>query len=240
MTMRRFALVFGVVGLLAAAALPAKAASNEPWTSFYGGAHAGYGWADVSGWDNLFNADIGSATASGWIFGGQLGYDLQMANWVLGAQVSLAAADLTGSHLFLDGTGPTDRVHYDIKYLGTLSGRIGYTVTPDALVYLKGGGAWARTNYEDSDPAPLFGFPPYTGSTEDSRLGWLVGLGLEYRMLKHLSLYAEYQHMGFGDSDVTIVYSDGVIGYYSFSQSIDSVILGLNYRFYGPGQGGPQ
>jgi len=228
--MRCYALVAGLAGLLAAAAQPAQAGSGEPWAGCYGGAHAGYGWADISGRDTFMGADIGSATARGRAFGGQLGCDRQVGNWVWGAQVSLANADLTGSHVFLDGTGPSDRVSNDIKTLATLTGRIGYTLAPETLAYLKAGGAWTKTNHDDSDPAPLVG-APYTGNKEVGRSGWLVGLGLERRIGKNLSAYVEYQHMDFGGANVTITYSDAAIADYSFNQRMDYQTLGLNYRF---------
>ncbi len=219
------------LGLAAAAAVsPALADSGGPWTGCYGGAHAGYGWADISGRDVAIDADIGSATAKGWALGGQLGCDRQRGNWVWGAQLSLAGADLAGSHPFIDGSGPSNRVRYDVESLATLAGRIGYAFAPETLAYVKAGAAWTRTNHDDSDPAPLSG-APYTGSKKAGRSGWLVGLGLERRIGKNLSSHVEYQHMDFGRANVTIPYSDGAIIDYSFSQRMDLLTLGLNYRF---------
>lgn len=228
--MHSYIRIFVLVGLLAAAAPPALADSGKPWSGCYGGAHAGYGWADISGRDILLDHDIGSATARGWALGGQLGCDWQNGNWVWGAQASLAKADLTGSHPFQNGSGPSDRVSYNIKYLGTLTGRVGYAVAPDTLAYLKAGGAWTKTDHDDSDPAPRFGVP-YTGRKEVGRNGWLVGLGVEHRIGKNLSTYVEYEHMDFGRANVTIAYSDGVIADYSFNQRMNSLTVGLNYRF---------
>lgn len=222
--------VFVLAGLLMAAIQPARAGAGEPWTGCYGGAHAGYGWADISGRDVLLDNNIGSATATGWALGGQVGCDLQRGHWVWGAQASLDKADLTGSHPYHNGSGPSDRVSYDIKYLGTLAGRVGYALSPDTLAYLKAGGAWTKTNHDDSDPAPRFGVP-YTGSKEVGRSGWLVGLGLEHKIGNNLSSYVEYQHMDFGAANVTLSYSDGAIADYSFNQRMDSVTAGLNYRF---------
>ena len=228
--MRSFAMAFGLAGLLAAAVQPAHAGPGEPWTGCYAGVHAGYGWAHISGRDTEIDADIGSATARGRALGGQLGCDRQRGGWVWGAQLSLARADLSGSHPYVDGSGPSDRVSYDIKSLATLTGRIGYARSPDTRAYLKAGGAWTNTTHDDSDPAPLVD-APYTGSKEAGRSGWLVGLGLEHRIGKNLSAHVEYQRMDFGAANVTISYSDGVIADYSFSQRMDYLALGLSYRF---------
>jgi outer membrane immunogenic protein len=207
-----------------------SAASDLSWSGCYGGADVGYGWADIGGRDRLIDNNIGSATATGGAFGVQLGCDRQTANWVLGAQASLAKADITGNHRYHNGSGPSDRVRYDIDTLATLAGRVGYAFAPDTLVYLKAGGAWVRIDHRDSDPAPSFG-PPYTGNRKAHRSGWLLGLGAERRVGRNLSAYAEYQHMDFGHANVTISYSDGAVSSYSFRQRIDYVAVGLNYRF---------
>lgn len=54
---------------------------------------------------------------------------------------------------------------------------------------------------------------------------------MERRIGKNLSAHAEYQHMDFGGDNVIIAYSDGVVSTYSFSQRMDTVTVGVNYRF---------
>ena len=132
--------------------------------------------------------------------------------------------------MFIMGSGPTDVVSYDIKYMGTLTGRFGYVFNSNMLVYMKAGGAWTRTRYQDNDPAPLSG-TPYTGSEEVSRFGWVAAVGLEYRITGHFSTYIEYNYMDFGREKSTIQYSDGDIREYSFSQNLNYIGLGVNYRF---------
>lgn len=230
MEMGNYAWVPILAGLLAVIGEPALAAPDQPWSGCYGGGHAGYGWADIGGRDILLDNHIGSATATGWAVGGQLGCDRQSGEWVLGAQISLAKADIIGRHRYRNGSGPSDRVSYDIDALGTLTGRVGYAFAPDTLAYLKAGGAWTRTKHDDSDANPLSGVP-YTGSKKVGCRGWLLGLGAERRIDKNLSAYAEYQHMDFGDTNVTISYSDGAVADYSFRQRMDFLSVGLNYRF---------
>lgn len=223
--------ISGLLCLLAAGTVQqAHADAPEGWNGCYVGVNAGYGWAHISGIDTAIDAPIGSATASGGAFGGQLGCDRQAADWVWGAQLSAAKTNLTGSHLYLGGSGPADRVAYDIKSLVSLTGRIGYELQPATLAYLKGGGAWARTNYDDSDPAPLFGVP-YTGNTKVTRNGWIIGVGLERKIGRDVSAHVEYNYADFGRKTVTIAYTDGVIADYSFKQEMSYLGLGVNYRF---------
>lgn len=233
MTMRRSYLI---AGLLATMALQqAQADAGGPWSGCRGGVHGGHGWAPISGryvasptpW---FGNDIGSATATGWFLGGQLGCDRQDGQWVWGGQASLAWADMAGSHQFLHGSGPSNRVTYRIRALGTLTGRLGYVPAPETLAYLRAGAAWTKTNHDDSDPAPLGG-PAYTGSQEARRSGWLAGIGLERRIDRSRSYYLEYAHMDFGHANVAISYSDGPVIDYAFRQRLDALAVGLNYRF---------
>lgn len=231
----KFKIVSGLVCLAAATtAQQVQAQSSNDWSGCYVGGHAGYGRASIKGWSDLNppnQPSIGSTTATGGALGGQAGCDLQAANWVLGAQLSLSLADIAGSHRYKPfGSGPADRVTYDVGSMATLTGRLGYLFRPDTLAYLKAGAARTRTNHDDSDPAPLFG-PPYTGDTTATRNGWLLGIGLEHRFDRNLTAYVEYVHMGFGKKTVTISYTDGVIASYPFRQRMDFFGVGLNYRF---------
>ena len=36
------------------------------------------------------------------------------------------------------------------RWFATATGRIGYTITPPTLIYVKGGAAWVRNQYEDT------------------------------------------------------------------------------------------
>lgn len=224
----RTQVISGLLCLLAAGAVQQVRADD--WNGCYVGVNAGYGWAHVSGIDLALNNAIGSATARGGMFGGQVGCDRQTSGWVWGAQLSADRANLSGSHQYLNGSGPADRVTYDIKSLVSLTGRVGYEVQPVTLAYLKGGGAWARTNHDDSDPAPLFGVP-YTGNSKVTRSGWLFGVGLERKIGRNASALVEYNYVDFGSKTVTIAYTDGVIADYSFKQEMSYLGFGVNYRF---------
>lgn len=230
--MRTLRILSGLLCL--AAALPALAQSAPGWSGCFAGGQAGYGRANIKGWSDTNppgQPSIGATTASGGALGGQAGCDLQAGNWVWGAQVSLGWADITGSHRYKPfGSGPNDRVDYDIGSLATLTGRLGHLFRPNTLGYVRAGAAWTRTNHDDSDPAPLFG-PAYTGDTTATRHGWLLGIGVEHRYDRHLSAFAEYTHMDFGKKTVTIHYSDGVIASYPFRQRMDFLGVGVNYRF---------
>lgn len=216
--------------LVAGVVQPAHADSFEGWNGCYVGVNGGYGRSSISGIDPAVNNAIGSATAGGGMIGGQLGCDHQSANWVFGAQLSADKAYLTGSHQYVNGTGPLNRVTYGINSLISVTGRIGYLFEPETLAYVKAGGTKTRTNHNDTGPAPTVGVP-YNGNTEVTRNGWIVGAGLEHKIGKNWSGFVEYNYMDFGRKTVTIAYTDGVIANYSFKQDMSYLGVGVNYRF---------
>lgn len=221
-----------MVGWVVLAAGAQAALAGESWSGCYAGGNAGYGLATVSGHDVLINNDIGSATATGFALGGQAGCDRQAGAWVWGAQLSLDLGSLKGSHVYRQGTGPSNRVTYRVKSLATLTGRVGFVLPADTLAYLKLGGAWTRTDHDDGDPLPLGGPAfAYSGHRQATRDGWLLGLGLERRMGGRLSWFAEYSHMDFGRKTVRIPYSDGTAFDYDFRQRMDYLGAGVNVRF---------
>jgi outer membrane immunogenic protein len=224
-------MIVGLVGMAAAGVVSHAQADSPDWTGCSAGVNVGYGWASISGVDTGLGTAIGSATARGSAFGGQLGCDRRASDdWILGVQLSADKSYLSGDHFYIDGSGPSDRVKYDVKSLFTVSGRVGHVFRANTLAYLRAGGAWARTRHDDSDPAPTIGVP-YTGSREITRRGWLAGFGVERKIASNLSAYAEYDYMDFGRRGVTIAYSDGAVANYSFKQDVHFFGVGVNYRF---------
>lgn len=223
-----------LAGLLALAASQPALADSGTWTGCYAGLNTGYSWSEIEGTslrDDVYvfeNARIGSADADGGAFGGQVGCDHQAGTWVFGARLAMQFADAEGSHQYIDGTTPADRVHYDVKNFGSLTARAGYLLKPETLGYVKAGLAWAKTRHKDADPQAE---PPYSGSVELDRSGWTLGVGLEQRLQKNLSLFVEYNYMDFGEDKGRIHYNDGSTYKYAFDQDTSYLSLGLNYRF---------
>src|SRR5215468_554721 len=103
------------------------------WTGLYIGVHAGGGWADLGVGD----------TGSGFIGGGQIGYNYQVApQWVLGVEAEISGSGIK-NHLVTIGP-PFGPMTIDFKWntLTTLTPRFGYAFDT-WLVYGKVGGAWA-------------------------------------------------------------------------------------------------
>ncbi len=243
----RKVLLAGVAGVALVAGAPAYAAdlSRRPpppppvvapvpvflWTGCYIGANIGGAWAhkDFSFTNRFGTFDDGSHTADGIAGGGQIGCDYQFAsNWVVGIQGMFDGADLSGDHLFRDGT-----FHSKVRWFGTVTGRLGFLFTPSFLIYGKGGVAFVGDHHSFTEDSSF-------ASTGDfTRTGWDAGLGLEWMFFPSWSVWLEWDHMGFGDRNETFVFRNGDFFVENVKQSVDKVLVGVNYRFgwFGKGKG---
>ena len=151
------------------------------WTGFYVGANAGYGWGNVNanGFANVGDLD-------GFVGGGQVGYNYQMGQFVVGAEADFQGADLSsGSNLGL--------VNVKTEYFGTVRARVG--VAFDRFMpYITGG--WAYGNVKTSIPA--LGF----SSDRTHTGGYAVGGGLEYAFTNNLIAGVEYLYVNLGEKNI--------------------------------------
>jgi outer membrane immunogenic protein len=214
---------------------PVAAPSAYNWTGCYFGGNVGYGWERNHSIDvDVAPFDAGTDTGSGIVGGGQAGCDLQIANnWVLGVQGMFNGSGVEGSHQY-SGT-PTETLGFKAKWFGSLTGRIGYAVQSNALLYLRGGAAWARHSYTDVDTSGVQ-FDPYAGSASATRSGWTIGGGIEYAFQKNWSVFAEYSYIDLGSRNVSLTYNCGAIcGFnnpypYKEQHRLQTVLFGINYR----------
>jgi outer membrane immunogenic protein len=209
-------LLSAIVGSSAFAAdMPTKASppllSPAPvmtWTGFYVGLNAGYGWANTS--------VTGAATSSnltGFVGGGQIGYNWQVGSLVLGLEGDFQGTGQTNSASALGVT-----VEQKLPWFATARGRLGYSFGP-WMLYATGGAAWV--NYKLS--ATALGT---TVSDNDTKTAWTIGGGVEWMFMPRWSIKAEYLYLDTGTTTVTL------FGVPISGRAKDSVArLGVNYHF---------
>lgn len=215
---------------------PTVTAPVYNWTGCYVGGNIGYGWAPTRWTDN--SLEFTSHSVNGVVGGGQVGCDYQSGPWVFGIQGMLDAANMTGrgENLFLDPAGGViDESKF--SWLATLTGRLGFTIQPTTLVYVKGGAAWARASFKECcQPTVIIsdtiGFL-LDGAADTTRAGWTIGAGLEHMFAPNWSAFIEYDYIGLGRRTVTFSPINGAPGpfNYQIDQNIQTILLGLNYRF---------
>jgi outer membrane immunogenic protein len=209
------------------------------WTGCYVGGNVGYGWQRNHPFDPILVFDPGSDTGTGIMGGGQIGCDYQFASkWVVGIQGMFDGARVNGSHVYPSPPAvPNEILGFSTRWFGTLTGRIGYAVTPQALLYFKGGSAWVRTNYtDDCTIGNCGGVGQFLGSANTTRSGWTIGGGGEYSFNLNWSLFVEYNYIDFGTKNVALLYNNPIFGApptytYRETQNLQTVLVGLNYRF---------
>jgi outer membrane immunogenic protein len=209
---------------------PAPIVAVWNWTGFYIGANAGGLWAHTSVTDvNGFAAGatpgtVTSLNRSGFLGGGQVGYNWQSGAFVFGLEGDGGWMGFGGQTL-LTGTASNTMVGLRSVGYGDITGRIGFAFDR-ALLYVKGG--YAVTG----NAATFSTLAPFTATLPSSNSGYTVGGGVEYKITQNWSAKVEYMHFDFGH---TLNYSL-VPPTFLFNQNlrVDSVKFGINYLFGGP------
>ena len=221
-----------------AADLPRKAPPPLPpppvytWTGCYIGVNAG--WADVE--TRIAVAGVvdgtGSRSANGGAFGGQIGCDYQFASsWVFGVQALFDGTNIERERVSV--LFPTATFRAEVDGFATITGRLGYAVSPAFLIYGKFGWGAYKTS--------LTAFTTLTGvelgSVSRTYSGLDLGLGGEWRFSPNWSLWVEWDRIF--PKDKTLFFPAlGVGGTTAIvRRDLDKVLVGVNYRF--GGLGGP-
>ena len=222
------------------------------WSGFYVGGHLGYGWGKA---DTSFNPGPSPAVfvnlaptvldpdPNGAIAGGQIGFNWQAGQWVYGIEADISWTDISGNARLapippFTGAPANPGAAYlaaeqDIKYLGTVRGRLGYA-WDRLLLYVTGGLAYGKVNYTGDTN---FGPPPfirYFQSFSETQLGWTIGGGGEWAFNPNWSFKAEYLYFDLGDVTRVAVQSP-VVPPFSVTNTFETkghiVRGGLNYKF---------
>jgi outer membrane immunogenic protein len=205
---------------------PAAPVYLSDWAGFYIGINGGYGWGDTK-----FDAPFGflDAKPKGGVFGGHAGYNWQYGSVVGGVEVDFDGADIkqsgvsTGVITVTINGVPTrfpESRSIKIDELATARGRLGYVIFPSVLAYGTAGIAWGHSNAEFSG-GPVF------SSSNVNEFGWTAGAGLEYKLVEHLLLRAEYLHYDFAKA----TFSRPELSPVNAATKVDVVRGGLSYKF---------
>ena len=132
-----------------------------------------------------------------------------------------------------------------MRWIATIAGRVGYLFGPRTLTYLKGGVAFGHETWSVScNLGPLNGVPGPTGPPEeclnpasallnnisagDTRVGGMIGSGVEFALTQNWSVKGEWDWIDFGSKTLTA--SDGT-AFTAKQWSVSEVKVGVNYHF---------
>jgi len=223
---------------------PAAAPAPFSWTGFYIGGHVGYGWADTDATIRpnsagiAFDAPVFNFSDDGAVGGGQIGYNWQFApNWLIGIEGDISATGIGSSSsatLTIGGVQFPPNGHsmsYDIDWVATLRGRLGYT-WDRSMLYLTGGFAWADVK-GTSFTMLGGGLAVFPGSFSDTVSGWTIGGGWEWAFAPNWSARLEYLYYDLdGISGVSFNTPPTLSTANTWNDTeLHVVRIGVNYRF---------
>ena len=200
---------------------------------------------------------------SGFLGGVQAGYNWQSGIMVFGIEGDFSGADIKGNApcLLILNCGTK------VDWTADITGRLGATVGDRALLYVKGGAAWINRKFSignsvavagggggggpfavtDGDGGVFSAGGAINGSVTNTRLGALLGAGIEYSVTSNWSVKLEYDYMDFGSQNVNVpvvasggyCYPAGVChsGSFAFNanvnlkDAVNTVKVGANYHF---------
>lgn len=197
------------------------AAADYDWSGAYAGVFAGGGSGDVT-LELGGLADPLDLAAGGWLAGVRAGVNAEAGVLVFGAEADLAKTWISGSGSATDGQNSLD-YNYDLDWLGTVTGRVGYAADT-LLLYAKGGLAAGGVRSTLTPTAPLPPAPPT--SADAIATGWTVGLGTEFAFSENATAGIEYDFVSLGSQ---FDYDAG--GTADAQQDLHIVKLGVNYGF---------
>jgi outer membrane immunogenic protein len=223
-----------------AADLPVKAPMLPPppppfsWTGFYLGGNLGAAWAHQRVNDTFTGLDFSRSSDAVFIGGGQIGYNWQMNNFVLGIEWDFDGAgssDRVGNGILIGGLGPFTLNGGGDRWMSTLAARLGFA-NDHWLFYAKlGVGEVGVSNFivTNTNTGVSVG-----SNTSRSRTGGMFGLGLEYAFTNNWTMKAEYDWIGLSSRAFVVPVGAPILGgdvFTTGSSSVQTFKVGFNYLF---------
>ena len=150
----------------------------------------------LAGYDNVQDGGDGDSEGrEGLGYGGRIGYDFQRGNIVYGIDGELT--DSTTKARSYNALTAGDRFSVETGRDLYVGGRLGYVISPQAMIYGKGGYTNARV--ESRYQATTTSENELVDKTNLG--GFRLGAGLEYKLTPSSFVTAEYRYSHYGDID---------------------------------------
>jgi outer membrane immunogenic protein len=232
------AAAIGAVSSVQAADMPLKAPPPPPpppfsWTGFYIGGNLGAAWGARHVNDTFTGLDFSRSSDGVFIGGGQLGYNWQMNNFVLGFEWDFDGAgsnNRVGNGILIGGLGPFALRGGGDRWMSTVAARLGFA-NDHWLFYTKlGGGEVGVSNFVVTNTTTGISV---ASNTSRSRSGGMFGLGLEYAFTNNWTMKAEYDWIGLSSRSFTIpVGAPFLVGdVFTTHNNVQAFKVGFNYLF---------
>jgi outer membrane immunogenic protein len=179
-----------------AADMPVKAPAVLPppvvsWTGGYIGVHAGVAWHQAhNATSYVVPSIVDRTTSTGFIGGGQIGYNWQSGNFVFGIEAD--GSWLSNKADVVDVFNDYGASH-KVRWLATVRPRFGLAVG-NTMAYVTAGAAFGgvKNTFEFSQT------PGATVSKSETRVGWAVGGGIEHMWTRNWTIALEALYVDLG------------------------------------------
>ncbi len=208
----------------------------KSWKGWFMGANIGYGMYP----NNVYSLPFESTPdiiienspllihlqTSGFLGGGQVGYNWEQDSWVWGIESDINYASIAGTNsitydnvLFFN-----DSVTQRLNWFGTVRAKIGKTSPHSTLLpYLTAGISFSNTELTH---AQIIGSEfQETVTDKKTATHWVAGAGLEYAVSDHLSYKLEYLYLNLETPTLDTTY-------YNVSSNFASNVLRLGVNYY--------
>ena len=202
---------FGALAAIAAITGSSPAAAQDStFTGFKIEAIIGYDNEGVDYDDDFFTG--GKTSQSGFMYGAGVGYDYQFGTWVVGIEAELSDSSTSKERTF-SANRPSPPVIPPIVtpvnvtvdtdtggdfYIG---GRAGFLVTPQTLLYVKGGYSNHRIAVDGTGTE---GTTPFTFDDSIKVDGFRLGVGGEYQFNEMFYGKLEYRYTNYNNGELDI------------------------------------
>lgn len=221
----KFSVALLAAGSLAAIATPAAAqdVADNTFTGLWGGVIGGYDVSTAgSSVDNDANEDD-DQSIDGFGYGVQLGYDIDVGGFVLGAEAE-----------YSDSTAEVEVASGDVENFGFgnvetgrdlyFGARLGAKVGDNAMIYAKGGYTNAKYNIRASDGTTEFNQDLDTD-------GYRIGAGAEYALGRNAFVKLEYRYSNYSDAEIDFEGDAEDTPEFDIDTDRHQVMAGVGFRF---------
>lgn len=211
-------------GSAVALAAPAAAQEDHSFTGPWVAGVAGYDKNQAGDTTDDDTNENNDQSAEGLVWGGALGYDVDLGSVVIGGEAELTESTANSESLAGDpenfGLGRVDAGR-DI-YVGA---RAGFKATPSTLLYAKAGYSNAR-----------YGFLGTDGEVSERRSidtdGWRVGAGVEQKLGSNAFAKLEYRYSNYSKAEIDFENPDiPDTARFDIDTDRHQVVAGVGWRF---------
>lgn len=218
------------LALVIASSLVSAPALAQDWSGPYGGLHFGY----AAGRDTVSEVNgprTYYADTSGAVFGAQLGWQQQFDRFVAGVEVEGGHLGQSGDTTRSDAFGSV-KASSKLGLYGSFTGRVGYAVTTDWLVYGRAGLTVAQLDGDVAQSCPdpsNCSLTPSSASTRNHSWGYVFGGGVEHALSAKWTGRIEYQYTDYRRE--LALPAGGAGPGWNHNSDLHAVKVGINRRF---------